>query len=559
MKIFIISPYDAMLESIKNSISHFTDISIEYGVGDLTDGVKLALKVEKKGFDAIISRGGTAQMIQEHVSIPVIDMGLSGYDILKTIIIANNQREKTALIGFSNITSGAHAILDLLDLSTAIYTIESEDDVHSLLIQLKEKGFNYIIGDVITTKKATDLNLNSLLLQSGEETIKTAIKQAYFILKHLSHEDHTNTLITKGFRLLHGNYLLLNNGSIIESNLEDFKENPLNQEQLYTILNDNESNKEINTVSFKDLEITVDVLSYNHMNEDYKLLLIKPLEEKELHVPGISNYALDSSYKLVTHSEAMKRTIDQVSLLIKRKKIIHLIGKDSFTENTLINFMRENINEQGKVVELDLDLIDLDNLFKLEWTTISVIVLKNIKNNTRLDSLIDVAEKNNVSIIITETPTKIEDNILNDNKIIPIYLPSLNERIEDTFETVTYLISYYHNHLGTKAIKIKDDTNKFILEHYSFETMDEYISVIKEVVFKEVNYTISLETIQNIITNRVESDNILFTNTEKTLEEMEAEYINKVVEEEDFNQTKSAKRLGISRATLWRKLKKNNS
>src|SRR5690606_16093924 len=40
-----------------------------------------------------------------------------------------------------------------------------------------------------------------------------------------------------------------------------------------------------------------------------------------------------------------------------------------------------------------------------------------------------------------------------------------------------------------------------------------------------------------------------------TLDEITANIIQQVLEEESMNQSKAAKRLGISRSTLWRKLK----
>lgn len=39
-----------------------------------------------------------------------------------------------------------------------------------------------------------------------------------------------------------------------------------------------------------------------------------------------------------------------------------------------------------------------------------------------------------------------------------------------------------------------------------------------------------------------------------TLDEITDRIIMKVLQEEDMNQTKAAKRLGISRATLWRRI-----
>ncbi|WP_198430827.1 helix-turn-helix domain-containing protein, partial [Rhodococcus rhodochrous] len=45
----------------------------------------------------------------------------------------------------------------------------------------------------------------------------------------------------------------------------------------------------------------------------------------------------------------------------------------------------------------------------------------------------------------------------------------------------------------------------------------------------------------------------------KTLEEIEREVIWRVLQEEGQNQSEAAKRLGINRSTLWRKLKQTTS
>ena len=43
--------------------------------------------------------------------------------------------------------------------------------------------------------------------------------------------------------------------------------------------------------------------------------------------------------------------------------------------------------------------------------------------------------------------------------------------------------------------------------------------------------------------------------SDKNLAQMEIELLRKVLVEENYNYTKAAKRLGIHRTTLWRKLK----
>ncbi|MBR8644920.1 hypothetical protein KEH51_12790 [[Brevibacterium] frigoritolerans] len=46
---------------------------------------------------------------------------------------------------------------------------------------------------------------------------------------------------------------------------------------------------------------------------------------------------------------------------------------------------------------------------------------------------------------------------------------------------------------------------------------------------------------------------------DKTLGQLEEEIISRVLEEEEYNQSSAAKRLGINRSTLWRKIKTKNN
>jgi transcriptional regulator, propionate catabolism operon regulatory protein len=62
------------------------------------------------------------------------------------------------------------------------------------------------------------------------------------------------------------------------------------------------------------------------------------------------------------------------------------------------------------------------------------------------------------------------------------------------------------------------------------------------------------ETIEKVLSNKNISTELIMSH-KGTLKEIEKEIIQMVLEEENQNQTKTAVRLGINRATLWRKLK----
>jgi hypothetical protein len=77
VKVFAIAPYEGLKEIIIE-LGRNQDFEIHVEVGDLEKGVELASRAVDQGFDIIISRGGTAELIQKKVSIPVIEIEVSG-------------------------------------------------------------------------------------------------------------------------------------------------------------------------------------------------------------------------------------------------------------------------------------------------------------------------------------------------------------------------------------------------------------------------------------------------------------------------------------------------
>lgn len=55
-------------------------------------------------YDAIVSRGGTAELLRTAASIPVVEIDVSVYDVLRCLKSAQHYLEKFAVVGFSGIT-----------------------------------------------------------------------------------------------------------------------------------------------------------------------------------------------------------------------------------------------------------------------------------------------------------------------------------------------------------------------------------------------------------------------------------------------------------------------
>lgn len=131
------------------------------------------------------SRGGTAHLIQDAVDIPVIDVSISVYDILSSIKLAYNYSQNIAIVGYESITKNAHLICNVLQYNIKIITIDQPEQTADTLIKLKEEGCELVLCDAITNHTALRLSLNTILITSGLESIKTAYKQAITFTKYI--------------------------------------------------------------------------------------------------------------------------------------------------------------------------------------------------------------------------------------------------------------------------------------------------------------------------------------------------------------------------------------
>ena len=81
VKVLAISPYEGLGRSIQAIAPSYPELDIHVAKGNLERAVEIAKRAEKDGFDLILSRGGTASMLQKEISIPVVTIAVSGYAI----------------------------------------------------------------------------------------------------------------------------------------------------------------------------------------------------------------------------------------------------------------------------------------------------------------------------------------------------------------------------------------------------------------------------------------------------------------------------------------------
>lgn len=132
-------------------------------------------------YDCIISCGGTADLIRRVTDLPVVDIQISVYDVLRAIKLAENYTDLYAIVGFPSVTESAHTLCSLLNYDLDILTVNSAEDVKHTLERLRQGGYRMVVCDMVTHTIARQMGFDAFLITSGVESLHAAIDQAVSI------------------------------------------------------------------------------------------------------------------------------------------------------------------------------------------------------------------------------------------------------------------------------------------------------------------------------------------------------------------------------------------
>ena len=178
IRILAVAPYEAMATALTRAAEAFPGLQLEAHTGDLQAGLAIIRQLDLNDYDVIVSRGGTADLLRTETDLPVIEIPVSLYDVLRTIKLSENYTDKTAVVGFPGVTENAHILCNLLLIDLPIETVHSREEIVPALSRLKEKHIHTVMCDMVTHGIARSEGFQAMLITSGEGSIHEALKDA---------------------------------------------------------------------------------------------------------------------------------------------------------------------------------------------------------------------------------------------------------------------------------------------------------------------------------------------------------------------------------------------
>lgn len=138
--------------------------------------------------------------------------------------------------------------------------------------------------------------------------------------------------------------------------------------------------------------------------------------------------------------------------------------------------------------------------------------------------------------------------------VFPIFLPPLRERREDIPLLITHFVEKFNKEMGKAIDNIAPQTMNVLLNYFYPGNIRELRNIIEHAFICIKDNTILPEHLPGELLREGERLNIATTQA-SSLDNVEKEWILRVLEETGWRYAETARRLGISRTTLWRRVK----
>lgn len=180
--VLAIAPYAGLMTVIESVAPEYPELNITVRLGDLEHGLSAAQSSFSHNFDAIVSRGGTAQILEDELVLPVVEIDLSIGDVLRQIETLTPRSPRLAGIGFDNTIGKLRNAADLFPCPLDIETVDFADEVPRALDRLTASHHATFLCDNIAYETALSRGLDAHLLVSGPESVRLTLDRVRFYL-----------------------------------------------------------------------------------------------------------------------------------------------------------------------------------------------------------------------------------------------------------------------------------------------------------------------------------------------------------------------------------------
>lgn len=563
MRVLFVSTYEKMGREIGRLKEEFEADDI--GVIDLQNMSREAAVayIRASDFDIVVSRGGAYRFIKERVSLPVVSIDVTVYDIINMLDFS--RIEDTLIVGMREITESASRLNDFTNVKLNIISLNHHDELYGREEEIRR--YRTVYSDYNSYVWLKSRGIETGLIESSYQSVRDAYIRAGILYGELQELKKQERILDAYLSDENRNVYLYQGKRLYLKRIT----NPLFQEEVERLIEENLAaflrGRYLEKCIFKNVYF---IRIYNHhfRSETERLTAVKvefvkyprALADVTFQSEGVGNYHMVAEERdelLLYAASSLPVVLSAPDELLKRKGFQEIISRSRYSASTpfYIRFGTYTEKETRRLFEDENSVLNLSG---------HVMILDGVE---ALGGVFRERLKNYL----------LDSRILATNKLV------LAIRKKEVLEEIMSAIPYHFVRLSAYfERKDKEEIIRDNLEEFGLPAEEDRIEALKArrfVTEMDLKRALADEGAgQQAAPSRqgkekgragsapregagraaqgLRSGERLQTAPEEYLEQISLEYALRVLAEENGNRSKTAERLGIGRTTLWRMLKR---
>jgi len=588
-RVLCIAPYEGMKSLMSSLADEYAEMDLTLFVGDRELGLEIAKANFHGNYDVVISRGDTAAMLRRDLSLPVVEIEVTMYDLLCALRLADGLDRQTSFIAAPNITDSARRLCEATGVDMDIRAYDSPDDVEPILLELQRNSCRTVLCDTLANTTAKRLGLNSILVASSLDSLRKAFDQALLICRSQQRLRDENLFFRE---LIQGQIsqtvVFDSQGILILSTLSDPAPELLDllRQELPETRRAPERRITRNLggmlYSIRIQQIESGSISYTAFFVDARRT---PLSPNQVGIRFSSRPEAENDFynSIFSFAGTIGDFQEEILRINQSSAPVMVTGEDGTGKESMVGalYMRSTLRN-NPLVSINCSLLnDKSWNFLLEHhnsplsdegNTIyfaSIDVLSAERRHQLLAVLqeMEVCRRNRVIFSCVCQPgeyTSAVGSLFMDKLCcLSLYLPPLRQMAERIPALVNQSLSYLNADLPRRIISVEPEAMALLQGFQWPHNYTQFRRVLGDLAVTAPGQIITAESVRALLRKerhvgafslRAENATVPL-DLNRTLDEISQDVAQRVVVETNGNQTAAARRLGISRTTLWRLLK----
>jgi transcriptional regulator, propionate catabolism operon regulatory protein len=169
---------------------------IDKGFDEALASVRARMQAEE--VDVLVAAGSNGTYLRQHVSLPVVMVKVSGFDMLDALTKARKISERIAIVTHQTITPELRQFKHLFNLAIEQRSYTTEENARQCVSDLAASGIEVIVGPGMVTELAQAAGLTGIFLYS-QNSVHDALDDAIEVARvaHIeeARREHLNTIL----------------------------------------------------------------------------------------------------------------------------------------------------------------------------------------------------------------------------------------------------------------------------------------------------------------------------------------------------------------------------